>query len=337
MSLEEGARVVIETCMNVTQRDRLVIVCDEDSYDIGMALRDAGRERTMHVRLFKLEIYGSRPLTVFPEAIRKAAREATVSLWTARACEGELETIRWPFIKTALTGGRHGHLVNVTPEVFKTGMTADYAHVKEFTDMLSDKLRKTERARVTNAQGTDFEVKFKDSWKWVASAGINHETGRWINLPDGEVYTAPESIEGKAVVDGVLGDHLGMKYHHRDLQETPLTVELKTYDKPTVVSVSSENQDMARDVEKYINKHECSKWVGEFSMGTNLYLKKLMDNMLQDEKFPGVHISVGNPMPEKTGATWTCPEKMAMILTSCNVWLDDEKVMEEGKYIIDTD
>lgn len=334
MTLEDGARMVIETCMNVTEDDRLVIVCDGGSEDIGMALREAGRKRTTQVRFFNLDIYGSRPMEALPETILKAAKDATVTLWTAAGYEGELETIRWPFIKSALVGGRHGHLINVTEEVFSKGMSADYDEVKRFTHDIADMLRGAREVKVTNPQGTDVLFTFSDSIKWIASDGMNHSPGVWLNLPDGEVFTTPESVHGKMVVDGVIGDYLGKKYHHKDLLKTPLTVELDTSDRPMVVSVSSENKDLQKDVEEYLDRHRCSRFVGEFSLGTNIFLDGLIDNMLLDEKVPGVHISVGDPMPDMTGASWTCPEKMALILTKCNVWIDGEKVMEEGEYIV---
>jgi len=320
--------------MDVTEQDRLVIVCDEKTERIGLTLREVAREFTPHVRFFKLEIYGDRPLKFFPEAIKKAAIEATVTFWTAWAYEGELEYIRGPFIDAALIGGRHAHLVNVDEEVFETGMAADYAHIKRFTDNLHNLLLDTEEVRVKNEQGTDIVVNFSDTIKWIPSAGICHEPGHWLNLPDGEIYTCPSKIEGTIVADGVIGDYLGHKFHHKDLQKSPITIEIKTDDRPRYTSVKTDNDELQEELETYLHRHECSKYIGEFGLGTNIYLKELIDNMLQDEKFPGVHLAFGDPMAEETGAPWNCPEHLDLILTKCDVWLDDKKVMENGEYLI---
>ncbi len=334
MSLEEGARTAVETCMNVKKHDQVVIVCDEGSARIGLALRKAASEHTPHVRFFKLEVYDDRPIKYFPDAIRKAAQDASVGFWTARAYEGELEHIRRPFMDAILIGGRLGHLVNVTEKIFETGMAADYTQVKKFTDKLHGLLLDTEEVKVKNEQGTDIVARFSDIIKWIPSAGICHEPGHWLNLPDGEIFTAPKSIEGTLVVDGVIGDYLGHKYHHKDLQESPITIEIETKDRPKYTSIHTDNDELLKDLEEYLHRHPCSKYIGEFGLGTNIFLDELIDNILQDEKFPGVHLAFGDTMTEETGAPWTCPEHMDLIHTKCDVWLDDKKVMEDGKYII---
>ncbi len=334
MSLEEGARIAVETCMNVTNKDRVVILCDEDTERIGMALRKAAGEHTNNIRFFKLEVYGKRPIKFFPETIKRAAQNATVGFWTARACQDEHEHIRGPFIKAMLIGGRHAHMVNVTEKVFEGGMAVDYSQIKLFTDKLYELLSDTREVRVRNKQGTDIVAKFSDIIKWVPTAGICHNPGHWINLPDGEIFTSPKVVEGTIVVDGAIGDYLGYKYHHEDLQETPITLEIETEDRPRYTSIHTDNDEFLKDLEDYTNRHPCSKYIGELGFGTNIFLKELANNMLQDEKFPGVHLALGNPLREETGASWSCPVHMDLILTKCDVWLDDKKVMEDGKYII---
>jgi len=44
--------------------------------------------------------------------------------------------------------------------------------------------------------------------------------------------------------------------------------------------------------------------VGEFAIGTNIDLKDVIGEILQDEKYPGVHIAFGNPYGAHTGAEW---------------------------------
>ncbi len=334
MSLEEGARIAVETCMNVAENDMVMILCDEGTEKIGEALGNAASEWTNHVLLYKLEVYGKRPILCFPDSIKKAAREATVGFWTARAYEDEYEHIRGPFIKTMLMSGRHAHMVNITEEIFKTGIAVDYFQVRKFTDKVYDLLRNTKVVRVTNEQGTDLVVKFSDEIRWVSSTGICHFPGQWVNLPDGEIFTAPKFVEGKIVADGVIGDYLGHKYRHKDLQRTPINIDTVTDDIPRYTSIQTDNEELLRELKGYLGRHPYSGYIGEIALGTNILLKGFVDNMLQDEKFPGVHLAFGNPLPEVTGASWSCPTHMDIVLTKCNVWLDDKKVMEEGKYII---
>ena len=47
---------------------------------------------------------------------------------------------------------------------------------------------------------------------------------------------------------------------------------------------------------------ENSDRVGEFAIGTNIELKDVIGKILQDEKYPGIHIAFGNPYGAHTGA-----------------------------------
>lgn len=335
MSLEEGIRTAVITCMGVKEHEKVAIVSDNATMKIGKKIREVALEITPHVRFFNLDIYGKRPIEHFPDAIREAAEECNVGFWTTNSLEGELESIRQPFIKKVLNGGRHGHMVNITEEVIESALAVDYEEIKEFTDKLYEKLVNTDTVRVTNEQGTDITASFSERWKWIPSDGICQELGHWNNLPDGEVYTAPLTMEGKIVVDGVIGEYLGNKYSHEDLKETPITIKIETDERAKAVDVSCENDELEKEVDDYIHLHECSPFVGELGFGTNIFLDELSGNMLQDEKFPGIHIAFGDPMAEVTYADWTCPEHLDMILTKCNVWLDDEKIMENGEYLME--
>ncbi len=333
MSLEEGCEVAVNICMGVKEHDRVVIVSDESSEKIGLGLRKAALEATPRVRYFKLELYGSRPLNDIPKAVIEAAKDATVTFWTAKSIKGELKTVRQPFIKAALVGGRHAHMVDVTEAIMESGMAANYEEISKFTLDLHDRLKKVKEIRVVNELGTDVTARF-ETVKWVASSGINHSPGHWINLPSGEVFTAPTEMEGKIVVDGVLGEYIGERFKHKDLLETPLTVDIAMKGRAQAVDMDCENEELLNEVKEYLSLNECSRWVGEFGLGTNLHLTELIDNMLQDEKFPGVHVAFGDPIQSETFAGWTCPEHIDMVLTHCDVWFDGKKIMEDSKYLM---
>ena len=64
-------------------------------------------------------------------------------------------------------------------------------------------------------------------------------------------------------------------------------------------------------------------------MGTNIGITRMIGNLLQDEKVPGVHIAFGNPYGSQTGATWTCPTHIDAITRHCDVWAGSEQIMAE--------
>ncbi|MBN1283312.1 MAG: aminopeptidase, partial [Proteobacteria bacterium] len=74
--------------------------------------------------------------------------------------------------------------------------------------------------------------------------------------------------------------------------------------------------------------------VGEFAIGTNVALTKLIGNLLQDEKFPGVHVALGSPYPDKTGASWESKAHNDGVMRDPTVVVDGSTIMERGRFTI---
>ena len=96
--IEQGAKIAVEKCMHVKPEDKVLIVADEDSKDIGIALRKASLDITKHVRFFNVDLpaYGGRPLKEMPKGLREAIGVSTVTFFVAGARQGELATLREP-------------------------------------------------------------------------------------------------------------------------------------------------------------------------------------------------------------------------------------------------
>ena len=77
---------------------------------------------------------------------------------------------------------------------------------------------------------------------------------------------------------------------------------------------------------------ENSSRVGEFAIGTNTGLTHLIYNLLQDEKFPGIHIAFGSPLPGHTGAKWDSKAHVDGVLKSPTIYVDGEPIMIKGKF-----
>jgi leucyl aminopeptidase (aminopeptidase T) len=74
--------------------------------------------------------------------------------------------------------------------------------------------------------------------------------------------------------------------------------------------------------------------LGEFAIGTNIFLDRLTGNLLQDEKFPSVHCAFGDPYSEETGADWRAKTHVDGIMLNCSIWIDGKQIMDEGKHLI---
>ena len=63
--------------------------------------------------------------------------------------------------------------------------------------------------------------------------------------------------------------------------------------------------------------------MGEFAIGTNIGVTRVIGNILQDEKFPGIHIAFGDPYGAHTGAQWKSTTHIDVVGLGFNIWLGE--------------
>jgi leucyl aminopeptidase (aminopeptidase T) len=170
------------------------------------------------------------------------------------------------------------------------------------------------------------------AYKWFKTSGIISPE-KWGNLPGGECFTSPGEVNGKFVVDGVVGDWLCARYGL--LASSPLTIEIAGN---RIVRCHSFNRQLEEDFWAYTHTDENSDRVGEFAIGTNLGVERVIGNILQDEKFPGIHIAFGDPYGEHTGAPWRSGTHIDVVGLGFNIWLESadgrEQIMCDGRFLI---
>ena len=219
-------------------------------------------------------------------------------------------------------------MVNISKEIMLQGMRADFLQIDQLSQNILEKARNTEVIKVKSSGGSDIEARFSPDLKWIKTSGIiSHD--KWGNLPGGEIFTSPYDVNGRFVVDGVVGNYLCQKYG--DLAETPLFIEIEN---SRIKKIESANKDLVREFSDYIHTDENSNRVGEFAIGTNLAVKKIIGNILQDEKMPGIHIAFGHPYSEHTGQDWTSTTHIDCVGRDFDIWMDSEMIMKEGKFLL---
>lgn len=336
-AIEFGAKQAVVNCLKVQKGEKVVVITDRETEKLANALVAQAKTVGAEVQKFVMEDFGPRPTdgvnTIkFPEKIGEALSQAQVSFYIAQGKKGELQTFRMPMLKVVEQKNlRHGHMPGFTEIMMSQGMAADYSKIQEISKKVYDAVCKAKEIRVTTPGGTDVTAKFDPKYKWNICDGYI-KAGHWSNLPGGEVFGAPVSANGKVVVDGCLGDFFTEKYG--DLQNTPLCYTLKD-GRCVDGSVSCSNAALKKEFEEYtFNMDENSNRVGEFAIGTNIGLTKLIGNLLQDEKFPGVHIALGNPYPDKTGAEWDSKAHNDGVMRNTTVIVEGRTIMKDGKFTI---
>jgi len=224
---------------------------------------------------------------------------------------------------------RHAHMVNINRQIMLEGMRADFQKVDRISQKVVDLVRKASQIRAKTSAGTDLVADLNPSYKWLKTSGII-SPDKWGNLPGGEVFTTPGEVNGIFVIDGVVGDYLCAKFG--DLQENPLTIQIEGN---RLTGAECQNKVLRDDFWAYTHSDENSNRVGEFAIGTNIELKDVIGEILQDEKYPGVHIAFGNPYGAHTGAEWYSSTHIDVVGRNFDIWVDQQQIMQGGQFLIE--
>lgn len=338
-TLQFGAWQAVRNCVKLRPGERVVIISDNATWEIATAIYVEARQLSPHVEIFCMEDYGNRPdeptesqmALSFPQEIEQSLVNANVSFYIALGKKGELQTFRSPMLKIVENNPhlRHAHMPNITVELMQTGMAVDYETVQQVSAAVYKICHRAREIRVTNPAGTDFTAYFHPQWKWKISDGNISTPGEWSNLPDGEVFTCVESIpHGLIVVDGILGDYFSEKYGL--LEATPVSINIKN---TQVADVYCKNHKLLSEFLERLKIDQNASRVGEFAIGTNIGLNRLVGNLLQDEKFPGIHVAFGHGYPEKTGSPYHSIGHIDAVLKNTTIIIDGREIMHEGRFL----
>jgi aminopeptidase len=327
---EPGARNAVRTCLAVSERDRVAIVTDREHDRIAEAVREEAAGTGAEVCSWAIEDYAQRPVHELPARLAQKiqAYKPTASYFIASSLLGEI-AFRMPLMDLLIhtLGCRHGHMVGIDHKLMLQGMAADYDEIYRVTRQVFEAVKPAALIEVQTRLGTDLVASFSPSLRWVPADGRYHEPGRWGNLPEGEVFTAPQSVDGLLVAEE-LGDHFAGRY---GLLENPVRFRIKG---GRVLAIECNDAQLKSEVEAYLARHPESSRAGEFAIGTNVALTEITGNFLQDEKFPGVHIAFGDPYPHETGADWSCPTHVDALASRATVTVDGRRLMEDGRFLI---
>jgi aminopeptidase len=324
-----GARNAIDVCLNVQPGERVALIADEASRQVAASLEQAIRERSASPACLAIESVATRPLLAAPPDVLGALNTADAGILCIQPREGEL-TARMAIVAAVEKRRiRYAHMVGVTPRIMREGMRADYHQVDRLSQRLCERMEHARRLSVHTPAGTDFTATFDHALAWVKTSGLINPR-YWSNLPAGEVFTTPASVDGTFVCDGSAGDYFNGKYG--SLDRTPLVLEIRG---GRLVSARCDRRDLEHDFWSYCHTDGNSDRVGELAFGTNLGLREMIGILLQDEKVPGVHIAFGDPYGSQTHANWSSRTHVDVLTRQCDVWIDDEQVIEQGRYLME--
>jgi aminopeptidase len=327
--LTPGARNAVRVCLRVQASEKVTVITDEASMEIAAAIVRELEEVGCPYQTWVLEDVATRPLTDLPLPIAKDLESSQVSIFAVRVQTNELKSRMQMTDIVNRRKIRHAHMVNIKKRIMFEGMRADFQKVDRLSLKVLETLRKAKQVRAKTPAGTNLVADLNPNYRWVKTSGII-STEKWGNLPGGEVFTTPGEVNGTFVIDGVVGDYLCEKFG--DLKAHPLTIEIKGN---RLIEAHSSNKELKDEFWAYTHTDENSNRVGEFAIGTNIELKDVIGEILQDEKFPGVHIAFGNPYGAHTGAEWYSSTHIDVVGRNFDIWVDNEQIMQGGKFLIE--
>jgi aminopeptidase len=328
LELTPGARNAVNVCLRIQPSEKVTMITDEVTSEIAASLVHELKTLGSPYRAWVLEDLAPRPLVDLPREILEDLETSQVSIFAVQAQTNELRS------RMQMTGVvnrrkiRHAHMVNINRQIMMEGMRADFLKVDRISTKVVEMARKAKQIRAKTAAGTDLVADMNPSYHWLKTSGII-SPDKWGNLPGGEVFTTPGEVNGTFVIDGVVGDYLCAKFG--DLKDFPLTIEVKGN---RLIEAHSSNRELENDFWNYTHTDENSDRVGEFAIGTNIGLTDLIGQILQDEKYPGIHIAFGNPYGEHTGAEWYSSTHIDVVGRKFDIWVDNEQIMRQGQFLL---
>ena len=198
--------------------------------------------------------------------------------------------------------------------------TLDYAKMSRAMQPLVKLMNATDRVRLKGPGDTDLSFSIKNI---PAIACDGH-----MNIPDGEVYTAPV----RDSVNGVI--HYNCPTIYRGVTHNDIRLVFR--DGRIVEATSTETQKL----NEVLDTDKGSRYIGEFAIGFNPYCVKPMKDILFDEKIAGsIHFTPGACYDEASNTNQSAVHwDMVLIQTpekgGGEVWFDKKLVRKDGRFIV---
>ncbi len=197
--------------------------------------------------------------------------------------------------------------------------TLDYGKMSKAMDPLVNLLEKTDKVRIV-AKDTDLAFSIKGI-PAIKCAGH-------MNIPDGEVYTAPikNSVNG-VITYNTPSENQGFRF-------TNIRLEFKN---GKIVNATANNTEKINTI---FDTDEGSRYVGEFAIGVNPYINKPMCDILFDEKIAGsIHFTPGSCYDEasngnKSAIHWDLVLIQTPAYGGGEIYFDDILVRKDGLFVI---
>jgi aminopeptidase len=198
-------------------------------------------------------------------------------------------------------------------------MTVDYSKMKKSAKALEDLMNKTDKVRIVGPN-TDLSFSIKDIPAIICAGEMN--------IPDGEVYTAPvkDSVNG-TITYNTPAPYRGKVYNNVSL----------TFENGKIVNATADND--VDSLQEIFETDEGARYVGEFAIGINPKILHPMGDILFDEKIAGsIHFTPGQAYDDAyngndSSVHWDIVLIQRDEYGGGEIYFDDELVRRDGLFV----
>lgn len=195
----------------------------------------------------------------------------------------------------------------------------NYEKMSQAMDPLVELMQKTDKVHIIGP-GTDLHFSIRNMPAIKCSGSLN--------IPDGEVYTAP-------VKDSVNGY---LTYNAPSIQGgvTYENVHFEFIDGKISKATANDTEKLA----KVLDTDEGARYIGEFAIGVNPYITNPMKDTLFDEKIKGsFHFTPGNAYDNafngnRSAIHWDLVCIQTPEYGGGEIWFDNRLIRKDGNFII---
>lgn len=200
-------------------------------------------------------------------------------------------------------------------------MIFDYEKMEKAVEPLKKLMEKTDKVRLT---GKDTDITFS-----IKNMNVVPCLGT-MNIPDGEIFTAPvkDSINGK-ITYNTPSPYRGNVFHNVSLE----------FKNGKIVKATCNEDD--KKLNEIFDTDDGARYVGEFSIGLNPYIREPMEDILFDEKIIGsIHFTPGAAYKEAyNGNDSSIHWDMVLIQREeyggGKIYFDDVLIRKNGKFVLE--
>jgi len=314
--MDRAAHVVLNECMNLKNNERFLVVYDKNKESIANVFLKKAEKITKNadkVRINVGKVYGEEPVKHIAD---KMLGYDVILLVTTKSLS-HTDARR----RASRKGARIASMPNITKEVMKRALNADYQKIREISKKIYDNLKDKRNIKLTTKKGTELVIPAGDGI--FEDLGLYHKKGSFGNLPAGEVGFAPK--EGKT--NGVLVIDETMAGIGRLRSPIKLLIKGGFVRK---ISGGEEAKKLKILLKKFKDKSVYN--IAEFAVGTN-YKANFSGIILEDEKvFGTVHLALGDNS-SYPGGKIKAPVHLDGVISKPTVFADGKKIIKDGKLI----